>query len=270
MGHGVGILDVFAPTYRYHWGQDMIGRPNITESRGDISRFMVHLTRDDTGEWANGGGDTARENFLAIYNERTILAPKAHCLHAKKVPLPYRKKFHVACFSEMPLTEIQHVTQHIRGRQVQLEPYGFVFRRDFMLSAGAQQVTYVNSHADNPVREAYDMLFEMYAKRKFNGKAWKSLPFVSALHERCDFSWEREWRVLGELNFNYSDLVCVVLPDEKMGPFKVQLAQNGVTWISPNWGYERMLEELSDQQDRTRRLKLPPVRRRGPAKSIED
>lgn len=236
----------------------MIGRPQVTESREDVSRFMVHLTRNDSGEWTGGGGDTARRNFLAIYNDRTILAPKAHCLHANKVASSLRKKFHVACFSEMPLTALRHVTQPIPGRQIQLEPYGFVFKREFIIGNGGQEVTYVNSYeGNNDVRDGYDSIFEIAAQKNFMGRMWRTLPFLSAMHDRCDFSWEREWRVLGEVKFNYSDLVCVILPENEMGIFKFKLAQNGIAWISPEWSFEKMVESLTDQQRKTRRLKPP-------------
>ena len=234
----------------------MIGRPEVTESREDISRFMVHLTRDDSNEWDEG--QSAKRNFLAIYNDRKILALKAHCLHAKKVQGFLQAKFNVACFSEMPLAAIKHVTQPIAGRQIQLEPFGFVFKRDFIISKGGQQVTYVNSYEGNDaVREGYDSIFEIAARKHFTGKMWKTLPFVSAMHDRCDFTWEREWRVLGNVEFNYSDLVCVVLPEEGHGPLKFSLTQKGIAFVSPEWSLEKIVESLADQQRRTRHLNPP-------------
>jgi hypothetical protein len=236
----------------------MIGRPEVTEHREDVSRFMVHLTRDDSGEWAGGGGDTARKNFLDIYHERTILALKAHCLHARKMTPSQEKNCRVACFSEMPLTAIKHVTKPIPGRRIALEPFGFVFKREFIIEMGGQEVTYLNSYeGNNAVRDSYDRAFEIAAKNNFNGRLWQQLPFVSAMNEHYDFFWEREWRVLGKVEFNYSDLVCVILPEESNGPLKFGLAQKGISWLSPEWGLERIVDELSGQQSRTRRLNPP-------------
>lgn len=235
----------------------MIGRREVTLPREDVSRFVVHLTRDDTGEW-DGAGQEARLNFLDIYRQRKILALKAHCLHAKKMTPKQRKKCRVACFTEMPLTAIQHVARPIPGRQIQLEPYGFVFKREFIIEKGAQQVQYVNSYAGNSeVRDGYDSIFTIAAKKDFTGRMWRTLPFVSAMHESCDFCWEREWRILGDLTFNYSDLVCLILPEEGNGPLKFSLAQKGISWIAPEWGAEQIVECLSDQQRRTRRLNPP-------------
>lgn len=232
----------------------MIRRREVTLRREDISRFVVHLTRDDSGEW-EGAGQVARLNFLDIYHQRRILALEAHCLHAKKMTLKQRKKCRVACFTEMPLTAIRHAVSPIPGRRIQLEPYGFVFKREFIIQNGAQQVQYVNSYAGNSgVRVGYDSVFRIAAKSDFSGKMWRTLPFVSAMHDGCDFSWEREWRILGDLRFNYSDLVCVILPEEGSGPLKFSIAQKGISWIAPDWEAEQIIESLSDQQRRTRRL----------------
>lgn len=246
----------------------MIGRPEVTEHREDVSRFMVHLTRNDVGEWKGGAGNTARQNFLDIYHERTILAAKAHCMHARKMTPSQRKKCRVACFTAMPLTAIKHVAKPIPGRQIELEPYGFVFKRDFIIENGGQEVSYVNSYrGNNAVRDSYDRAFAIAANNNFTGRLWQQLPFVSAMHERYDFFWEHEWRVLGNVEFHYNDLVCVILPEEGNGPLKFGLDQKGISWISPEWGLERIVEELSDQKSRTRRLK-PPVDRPKTSRSL--
>jgi hypothetical protein len=43
---------------------------------------------------------------------------------------------------------------------------------------------------------------------------WRIFPYINAMHERCDFSWEREWRCRRSLRFKESDLVCLILPEE--------------------------------------------------------
>jgi hypothetical protein len=68
--------------------------------------------------------------------------------------------------------------------------------------------------------------------------------------------------VLGKVEFRYSELVCVILPDEGSGPLKFGLTQKGIAWISPEWGLERIVEEVADQQRRTRRLTPPAQKQR--------
>src|SRR5947209_5814229 len=123
--------------------QMSLRHPIATENRLDFSRFFVHLTRDDRGTDKNGG--TAESNFLRILEERQILNVRPHCLHGAKIPDEQCELFKVACFTETPLTEIKHLVG-IPKRQVNLEPYGFVFLREFLIRKGAQQATYVNNY----------------------------------------------------------------------------------------------------------------------------
>jgi hypothetical protein len=106
---------------------------NAARMREDLSRFVVHLTRDDRDTFATGGA-TARENFVSIVKERTIRRYRAHCLFNKRLkdlPKEIQDMFRVACFTEIPLDQIHLVTGPIEGRQIRLESYGLVFKREF-------------------------------------------------------------------------------------------------------------------------------------------
>ena len=59
----------------------MYNRRNVTEYREDVSRFIVHLTRDDTDDFDDG--KSARNNFFSILKERKVRACQAHCLHRR-------------------------------------------------------------------------------------------------------------------------------------------------------------------------------------------
>ena len=126
----------------------MTNRPDVTHHREDISRFMVHLTRDDR-QTDQEQGASAEENFLNILNSKTIVALRAHCLHAGSVPEPHREKFSVCCFTECPLSQIEHMIGDLPGRRIQLEPFGLVFKREFLMEKPAQPVIYVNIYIDD-------------------------------------------------------------------------------------------------------------------------
>lgn len=239
----------------------------LTDQREDFSRCMVHLTRDDRGE---PEGMTARENFDNILLQRRIAAFRPHCLHCKKVPARFRQLFDVCCFTETPLDQIQHLTGRIAGRQVELEPYGFVFSREFLLRNGAQQVIHVNSYGGGELRASYDAVFDTALVRKFKNKSWRILPFVSAMHDNYDFSWEREWRIRGELGFRSSDLQCVTLPDDEDDELLESLARKGIAYICPGWTYEQIALEIAAQQRRTRKLLKPSplVRKKASPKAV--
>ena len=86
----------------------------------------------------------------------------------------------------------------------------------------------------------------------FTDESWHLLPFVNAMHERYDFTWEREWRVLGDLTFQPSDIVCVILPETGAEDLRAELIKSGVAAVSPSWNYERIVQELALQQRKTK------------------
>ena len=230
--------------------------------REDISRFMVHLTRDDETEWPEGVGGTARKNFEEILDDGAIFPIKPHCLHGRLIrqwPQKVQDRFRVACFTETPLHQIKHLL-NLPWRQVKLEPYGFVFERDFLYQKDAQPATYINEYYGNKAqRNAFDRIFSIASKNSFSGLSWRVLPFVNVMHDGHDFAWEREWRVAGEVRFDLDDLVCVILPEYE-GDLRGRMATKGIAAIDPDWGQERVVAELASQQRRTKQIwkdKLP-------------
>lgn len=224
-------------------------RDRAVEGRNDLSRFVVHLTRDDTGQ-------TARERFEAIVRERNIRAWRPHCLHMDRIPRDHWHRYAVCCFMEVPLSELHLMTRPIAGRRICYGDYGFVFSREFLVSKAAQPAMYVNSYGGNGlVREAADRVFDLAKEEGFaDGTVGRLLPYLNAMHEGYDFAWEREWRVLGDLPFGFEDLVCVILPEEGEDGLQEELLENGVPAVSPGWTAERIVAELSGQARRARRL----------------
>jgi hypothetical protein len=111
---------------------------------------------------------------------------------------------------------------------------------------------------DKSRRAAYDAIFASALAGKFAGTKWKVLPFASAIHERCDFVWEREWRILGPLSFEPSDVVCAVVPENVDLEIKRKLTAFPIAMFSPEWSVERMVEESRNQQRRVKRVFSQP------------
>jgi hypothetical protein len=231
------------------------GAMRAGQDREDLSRFLVHLTRDSRAQY-KVTGKTASENFESILDEGMIRAKGIHCLHGKEVKKLDQKiqsKFRVACFTETPLDQIEHLIG-IPGRTINLDAYGFVFEKSFLVGKGAQPAIYVNNYAANNVhRAAFDRVFQMSVSGKFTGTMWPMLPLVNVMHGRHDFNWEREWRVIGSVDFEASDLVCVILPEDEED-LRENMAYRGIAAISPGWSYEQMLAEIAGQQRRTRAI----------------
>lgn len=227
--------------------------------REDLSRFIVHLTRDDRKTFRDGR--SARKNLLAILKQKRLLAAQAHCLHGKKIdrlPDSLQDSTKVVCLTEVPLNQLHLMVRKIPGRLVNLEPYGVVFTKEFVTAAGAQPALYINAYQSNWLREAADQLFACAAAGEpAYDKLWRFLPFINIMHGKYDFSWEREWRVIGDLKFEQKDLVCVILPEEGEVKLKEAASRAGVATISPGWSYEQIVGELARQQRATKRLVVP-------------
>jgi hypothetical protein len=232
-------------------------RANI-ERRDDMSHFLVHLTRDDSDTFTNG--DTASINFISILKSRTIHANSPHCLHnsvIKQLPSIKRKHFKVICFTETPLNQLHHLVGEIPGRQIKLEPYGFVFKKELLVSYGAQPAIYINSYKDNWLKEAASTLLENARLNETKwSPLWRFLPFINAMHAGYDFSWEREWRLKDDFKFKLKDIVCVILPPTGEENIRQQLSEAGIAVISPGLSFQQIVAELAKQQKQTRKLAL--------------
>ena len=214
----------------------------------------MHLTRDDTGDFSDGG--SVEENFRAIIEDRRICAYQPHCIHSDQIPKKLRKHYSVTCFTEVPLTQLHRLTRFIPGRRIQLEPFGIIFSRDFIIRKGAQPAIYINSYNNNSwLREAADVLCDIARSKKFKGgKIWRFLPYLNAMHERYDFTWEREWRVCGDVQFTPSDVVAVILPENNCDNWRKKFASRGIPVLTPGLSYEEIVGELSQQQRKTRSI----------------
>lgn len=230
--------------------------------REDVSRFIVHLTRNDRQDFPKSGG-SPRRNLLGILEQQTIFALRPHCFfneQLKKLNNRVRKKimrkFSTVCLTEVPLNQIHLLSRKIPGRQIELRPYGLVFNRDFIIAAGGQPAFYINGYNHNRfLHECFNALY----RRSLDGDTlrspvWRVLPFINAMHERYDFTWEREWRVLGDLDFRIRDVVAIILPSEGDDDLKEDFAKEGIAVISPGWTYEQIVTELARQQRKMRSL----------------
>jgi len=227
------------------------GRLDVIERREDVSRFMVHLTRDDRADFIEDGG-TARENLISILQDKEIKAYNAYCYHHYKLnslPKRIQEEFKVACFSEAPLNEIKNLITPVEGQRCRLAPYGLVFTKPWLLKKGAQPALYINCYGDNRiVRKAFDQVFYGSKELKFADDKWRMLPFVNVMQENHDFAWEREWRIVGGLKFSYGNVPCLVLPENGEDDIKESAAANGIAWISTEWTFEKIFMMLAVQR----------------------
>jgi hypothetical protein len=114
---------------------------------------------------------------------------------------------------------------------------------------------YINCYGTGyPLRDAANALFEQARREKFDTLTAFLLPYLNAMSDKYDFTWEREWRVSGHFEFELKDLVCVVLPPDADDAIIDRFARRGIPAISPEWNYERIVAEFATQQRKTKEI----------------
>lgn len=177
-------------------------------SRPDVSPYLAHFTSRKYPKGYNNP-DNPTNAFMYSSAEMRLIS----ILEGKKIlasQVPWVGNHRAVCLTECPWTSLITHTQ-------QYSSYGVGFKKDFVFSKGGGPVFYVRA--------------DMFSKQKWDDAV---LPFVtpfwpeyvpaslksSVKIKKCDYTHEREWRVAGDLEFQYEDIAFVVLPDyEAMARF---------------------------------------------------
>ena len=229
--------------------------------RADLSRFLVHLTRDYEGD--------AEDNLLSMLKDQIIEARNAHCLFSpliknSKFSSVLRTKFNTVCFTEAPLPQVSSLLIDLPGRSVKLKPYGLVFWRNDLVSRGANPAVYINAAGSSSLRHYLLAQFKGHfqnirtfhkfqARQAYFNELIHYYALVNVISTNHDFAWEREWRFVGDFKFKYKDIVAVIAEDpasliqrcrDELGSRAVNCI-NRTPIISPYWNQEEVLEQLS-------------------------
>jgi hypothetical protein len=210
--------------------------------REDISPFLVHLTRGSEDK-------SAKQNLESIIRTRQLSAGTAEISDArfgiKTAGMKVTEKqryFSAVCLTETPINEI-HCLLEIRGRRVDLQPYGLVFLKGQLQNLGVAPVVYINNETGDGdvIIPAMASLIETQPKA-----AEQLLPLISVFgkkitppgatrkQERVDFRWEREWRfphAKGPLEFSNSDVFVGLCPQDEIKYFEKKLP--GIDFVDP-------------------------------------
>jgi hypothetical protein len=231
--------------------------------RDDLSRFVVHLTRD------TDDGESALDHLVSILATKRIEARTAYCLFQhdfKRLEFAdcLQNAFRTVCLTETPLSQINKLTNPDIERKIKLAPYGLVFLKDFVLERNGNPAVFINAHGDDTVKRMLLDEFRFRFKsvttlRQFNRKYTTSgdariryYSLINVIQNNHNFTWEREWRHLGNLRFKYENLIAIICPSR----FKLRtLAKKKMTTdrfnflpripiINADWGLEDIVEEM--------------------------
>ena len=232
---------------------------NVLQRRSDLSTFVVHLARDtDAGE--------ACENLRSIIDQRTLRAcsPKGWATWEGFGLQPAAlESQRVVCFTETPLEHVNSLFAEVQGRSVHLKPYGVAFPKVVARWMGVNPVWYVDlSRApgewrDWPIKEALNALVREADQAFADHPISKIAPFVEGMGSWPDgnggvrireFSWEREWRHVGDLSLDRWWAKALWLCPEGELEEVAALVGQGAHCVDPSWGLERIVGHLLGMQ----------------------
>ena len=213
----------------------------LLSRRNDLSSYLVHLTRAY-------GELTSADNLRRILKRGRLLARNPHCLFSSKIDSlspDHSDLFNTVCFSEIPLSDLNYLTHKMEGRSCNLSQYGLVFHKTVVRDAGGNPVFYVDTRSTDGSKRC-DALWDCFRAATKSGKTshpfYSFLPFVNKVGRNYDFSWEREWRVVGDFDFKLSQVFLALAPESKLRIFEERFPE--IPWVSPRWGRDRMLSKL--------------------------
>ena len=226
---------------------EQISREDFLDMKRDYSPLLVHLCKDYSYYDDDIGNVelAAHEALDNILNGKTLIAYNYYCLLGKNLDSQSKllqDRFKVVCFTETPIDQIDVLLEEVHGRKTKLKPYGLVLKKEYIRQHGGNPVFYGTTNIIHPFWDLYWSLLleESPSKEKCN-----LLALVNRCDETIDFHWEREWRIVGDLEFNYDDIYCGLCPEEKMSLFEDSYPQ--VKFISPYWGINKILDKLVGQ-----------------------
>lgn len=230
----------------------------LLHRRTDLSTFVVHFTR-------NAAETSGLDNLRSILRCRKLEARNVYgmagCL-ANKFPA-VKDSQRVVCFTETPLEHAWMMCSDIDGRAVEFDGFGIAFTKTFARRHGVNPIWYLD------ITPGHDWLTNAVAGLRDAAAAdpeklpeahiLKLTPFIEQMGNpvgtRKEFWWEREWRHVGDIDFDVSDIVVVFASEEEHAGLQDFLRddQNYETripkLIDVDWGLERMVGVLAGVQD---------------------
>lgn len=152
---------------------------------------------------------------------------------------------------------------------MRLRPYGLAFTKLRARDVGANPVWYVDRtagarHQWALARAIDDVLAQLDTPARFNGSPLQRVfPFLEPMgtwpDRQREFWWEREWRHLGDLDFEFRDVALWLCPEDQIENFEAQILGEphaaGVQapvyprLIDPRWGLEQIIATLVGHGD---------------------
>lgn len=235
-----------------------LSRPQLLQKRGDLSQFLIHLTRSgNLKQWADLHGNP-QDNWVPIDAKRSLEQILKQSAIGARSPFGYfnlkvkwfnqsrglwsnpnsnvnRKWLLSVCFTETPVDHIHLQCSPILGRQNHFKPYGLAFFESWMRDYGANPVFYVETQ-NKSLRAALDAIPILPNCSSF--KDFMPLvegfgsPWFGTYPTEVDFRWEREWRVIGDFMFKLPEVAFGLCPSAEI-PYFEKLVGGAFLFVDP-------------------------------------
>ena len=67
------------------------------------------------------------------------------------------------------------------------------------------------------------------------------LALITKSEANTDWHWEREWRIVGDFDFNLNKVYCGLCPESEIQAFEEKYE---IKFLDPNWGINKILDKL--------------------------
>ncbi len=215
-----------------------ISREEFLSRKADYSDLLVHLIKEDRLRPV-----PARSVLETILEEHTLRAFHHHCWFSPALDntadlKAISKKFNVVCFTETPLNNTVILLKDVLGKVNLYKPYGLVFKKEYISDNGGNPVFYVRK------RVTIEPLWSLLEKDA-DANTCKLLALVNRSNKGFDYHWEREWRVVGDLQFDLEDIYCCLCPSGEIENFEIKFKP--VTFIDPSWQKTVIRDRLEER-----------------------
>lgn len=232
---------------------------DLLARRGDLSTFLVHLTR---GEGPNDQARAldAKSRLKGILNQRGIQAKSPFGVGTSIIRRNRSRLLdtqNCACFTETPLEHIEALlgeitTPHGTPRECQFQPYGVAFTKLLGRMTGINPILYIENRGRRNLRACVTKAIADAIERSSGGRLDPVLslaPFLDALgavgETQYEFSWEREWRHVGD--YSLPEHFIVLAPEAEHVDVKGFLREEDQDRpiIDGTWSLEKIIANLA-------------------------
>ncbi len=157
----------------------------------------------------------------------------------------------VVCFSEIPLDMLDRL---IERRSL----YGIGFRKEVVVAKGGGPLWYLDKDGMQANLLEQEIADAMAGGVDPADRIWKLTPFIDfpgTYRTEYRFEWEREWRVVGDVEFTPDEVAFLFLPEDdhdKARQFfeQVEHEHSGPAYlgpyIDPRWDMDKIQEKLKE------------------------